>query len=190
MPDADLFVALQEGRASIVTDGIARFNARGITLTSGEQLDADIIVTATGLQMMACGGIRLSVDGASVDPSDTFVYRGVMLSGLPNLALCVGYTNASWTLRADLSSRYVCRLLNHMRRQGLGLAVPVLGSEPMQPRPLLDIDAGYVRRARASLPQQGSVAPWYLRQSYFLDAFTMLTSRITTNMRFEPLRAP
>jgi len=184
VPNADLFVALREGKASIVTDQIRRFTATGLELASGQTLDADLIVTATGLQMVVCGDVALTVDGATIDPSATYVYKGLMFSGVPNFAWCVGYTNASWTLRADLSSRYVCRLLNYLARERLDYAVPERGGEPLESRTILDLSSGYVQRARAILPKQGTAAPWFLRQNVFLDTATMLGSRLTTSMRF------
>lgn len=184
VPNADLFGALRRGDASIVTDHIATFDRMGITLESGAHLEADIIVTATGLQMVVLGGIHLDVDGAAVDPAQTFVYKGLMFSGVPNLAWCVGYTNASWTLRADLSSLYVCRLLNYMRKKRIDFAIPEHTGRSLDARPILDLTSGYVQRASDRLPKQGSAAPWSVRQSYFFDTFMMRTSRLATDMRF------
>jgi cation diffusion facilitator CzcD-associated flavoprotein CzcO len=178
VPDADLFRAISAGTASVVTDTIASFTETGIRVASGEHLDADIIVTATGLALHPLGGIRLVVDGAALAPRDLLVYRGMMLSGVPNLAWCVGYTNASWTLRADLSSRSVCRLLDHMARHGYDQVIPRPETDDVQPRPLLDLNSGYIARAAADMPSQGSRAPWYLRQNYFLDLFTARFARI------------
>ncbi|WP_081737929.1 flavin-containing monooxygenase, partial [Arthrobacter sp. H41] len=151
-PSADFFRTLKTGKASIVTDTIETFTPRGIRLSSGRELDADVVVTATGLSMLPLGGASFSVDGKAVDLGETWVYRGVMLSGIPNLALCVGYTNASWTLRADLSSRYVCRLLKHMDKHGYRSAAPVAKSG-MARRPILDLTAGYVQRAAGAFPK-------------------------------------
>jgi cation diffusion facilitator CzcD-associated flavoprotein CzcO len=173
VPDADLFQAIKAGRASMVTDRIQTFTKNGILLESGEELQADIIVTATGLQLQICGGIRLVVDGDVVDPGQTLVYKGLMLGNIPNFALCVGYTNASWTLRAELSSRYVCRLLNYMDRHGYRQCLPRPDEAIIAPRPLLDLTSGYVQRAADHLPKQGSKAPWYLPQNYMLDRITM-----------------
>jgi cation diffusion facilitator CzcD-associated flavoprotein CzcO len=172
VPDADLFRAIESGRASVVTDRIRTFTAKGILLESGKELPADIIVTATGLTLLACGGIRITVDGQLHEPAKALVYKGLMLSDVPNMAMCVGYTNASWTLRAELSSAYVCKILNHMDRHGYRTCVP--RRDPgEEPRPLLDLAAGYVQRAADTMPKQGSKAPWYLRQNYVLDFFTM-----------------
>ncbi|GAA3446835.1 flavin-containing monooxygenase [Planomonospora venezuelensis] len=168
VPDGDFFRPLSAGRASVVTDGIARFTAGGIELESGESLDADVVVSATGLSLLPLGGIRLSVDGRAVDLARTTAYRGLMLSGVPNLAFCVGYVNASWTLRADLSSRYVVRLLDHMRRRGLTTAMP--GLPPRQSgRPLLSLTSTYVQRAAHLFPRQGERDPWTVTQNHLLD---------------------
>jgi monooxygenase len=173
VPNADLFKVLSCGSASMVTDQIDTFTAGGIRLKSGRELAADIVVTATGLKLQACGGIKLAVDGQQVALADTFVYKGALLSGVPNFALCVGYTNASWTLRADLSSLYVCRLLNHMSLNGLKVATPVCDDSSVEPRPLLNISSGYVLRATNALPKQGSKKPWHLPQNYLKDWMTL-----------------
>jgi len=178
VPDGDLFTSLRSGQADVVTDAIETFTEKGVRLCSGRELEADIIVTATGLRILPCGGIRFEVDGRSVEPADTVVYKGLMLSGVPNLAWCVGYTNASWTLRADLSSRYVCRLLNHMDRRGVRLCVPRVDATLDGREPLLGLSSGYVLRAASALPKQGKKAPWYLRQNYLLDFATMRLGRV------------
>jgi len=171
-PDGDFYRAIADGAVTVVTDHIERFTPEGIRLASGRQLAADVVVSATGLRLLACGGITLRVDGEVVDVGRSFVYRGFMLSGLPNLAMCVGYTNASWTLRADLVSRAVCRLLNTMDARGATVAVPRLDGRAGQPHPLLDLKAGYVRRSADALPKSGSRAPWKLRQNYLLDVLS------------------
>jgi monooxygenase len=173
VPDADLFKALSSGRASVVTDRIDTFTPRGIRLESGRELEADIIVTATGLQLQLCGGAFVEVDGASVDSSQALTYRGVMLSGVPNLAFCVGYTNASWTLRTNLASMYVCRLLNYMERHGYAQCVPRNDDPTVTRRPVLDLKSGYVQRSLDSLPKQGSRSPWTYPQNYVLDMLGM-----------------
>jgi len=173
VPEGDLFKALRDGRASIVTDRIDRFTTGGIRLQSGRELAADIIVTATGLKLVACGGIHLDVDGRTVDPGESFSYKGVMLSGVPNMAVCVGYTNASWTLRADLTSRYVCRLLNYMDRKGYDQCVARLRDPDMESQPLLNLTSGYVRRSVDEFPKQGSRAPWKQHQNYLLDLLSL-----------------
>ena len=177
VPDADLFQALGSGKASIVTDSIESFTEKGLRLRSGEELQADIIVTATGLKIVPFGNIQAQVDGRVIEPSQAVVYKGLMLSGVPNLAWCVGYTNASWTLRSDLSSRYVCRLLNYMDEQGYITAMP-LAQDDVGERPLLDLTSGYVTRAASQLPKQGAKAPWYLRQNYVLDLVSMTLGRV------------
>ncbi len=178
VPDSDLFQAIKLGRVSIVTDRIVNFTRHGIRVESGEELPADIIVTATGLNLLACGGIQMSVDGRGVDPGRTLTYKGLMLSDVPNLAICVGYTNASWTLRADLSSAYVCRLLNHMDRFGYTQCVPRNRDSTVSPQPLLGLTSGYVQRGVGLFPKQGSKAPWVVRQNYLFDILSMKFSRI------------
>ncbi|WP_189849994.1 flavin-containing monooxygenase [Streptomyces omiyaensis] len=167
-PGGDLFKAIGSGRASVVTDRIATFTEDGILLASGRELPADVIVTATGLDLRLLGGIRLTVDGTEVSPADSLLYRGTMLSGVPNLNLAIGYTHASWTLKIGLLCAYVCRLLAHMDRHGHDTAWPE--SEPGLPtRPMLDFGAGYVRRALDHLPRQGPEAPWATSTSYHGD---------------------
>src|SRR5262249_30848068 len=160
VPDADLFRVLRAGRASVVTDQIETFTRRGIRLRTGRELPADIIVTATGLKILACGGIRLTVDGAVVDPGRCLTYKGLMLSNVPNCAVCVGYANASWTLRAELSAEYVCRLLNEMDRRGYVQCVPRCDPAAVPTRPLLELTSGYVKRGSDLMPKQGPKAPW------------------------------
>ncbi|WP_437537481.1 NAD(P)/FAD-dependent oxidoreductase [Sorangium sp. So ce726] len=173
VPDADFFRAVKEGRASVVTDRIRAFTKNGVLLESGKELQADIIVTATGLQLLLCGGIRFAIDDDVLDPARLFIYKGLMLGGVPNFALCVGYTNASWTLRAELASTYVCRLLNHMDRHGYRQCLPRPEESILDPRPLLGLTSGYVKRSVDHLPKQGSKAPWYFRQNYVLDLLAM-----------------
>jgi monooxygenase len=172
VPDGDLFRALSDGSASIVTDTIESFTEGGIALASGEELEADAIVTATGLNLLFLGGMELSVDGAPVDVPSTMAYKGLMLSGVPNMAFTVGYTNASWTLKADLTSEYVCRLLNHMSAHGYRRCVPEVGPG-VHEQPLLDFNSGYVLRSLDRFPRQGSREPWKLRQNYLLDIRTI-----------------
>jgi cation diffusion facilitator CzcD-associated flavoprotein CzcO len=168
VPDADLFEAIRAGTAQVVTDQIARFEAGGIRLASGALVEADIIVTATGLEMQLMSGLKVTVDGEAVDLPSTFSYKGMMYSGVPNLASSFGYTNASWTLKADLTAGYLCRLLNHMRRRGYTEARP-LPQGPIEPTPWLDFSSGYVQRALSRLPRQGTAAPWRVYQNYALD---------------------
>jgi cation diffusion facilitator CzcD-associated flavoprotein CzcO len=188
VPDGDLFAAIKAGRASVVTDRIDTFTETGIQLESGRHLDADIIITATGLELLACGGIRPSVDGREVDPHSTHVYRGFMLSDVPNFAICLGYTNASWTLRADLASQSVCRLINLMAREGYDAAVaPYRARDDGPGRPLLDLSSGYILRGADRLPKQGSRPPWRLRQNYVLDYFSTRFGDLAGGLEFSRL---
>jgi monooxygenase len=190
VPDGDLFKAIRRGQVSVVTDRIAGFTESGITLGSGRQLDADIIVTATGLNLLLLGGMSLSVDGEPVDLPDRLAYKGMMISGVPNFAFTVGYTNASWTLKADLVSEYVCRLLRYMDARGYRQCVPVNDDPTLQTRPLLDFAAGYVQRSVHKLPKNGSRAPWQLGMNYAQDLLTLRHGRIRDSaMRFSsPVR--
>ncbi|MDE2277155.1 MAG: alpha/beta hydrolase fold domain-containing protein [Burkholderiales bacterium] len=177
VPDGDLFKALRAGRASVVTDQIDAFTPRGIRLRSGTEIEADIVVAATGLQLNVLGDTKISLDGRPCDLSQALVYKGVMYSGIPNLANIFGYTNASWTLKADLAAGYVARLLNHLRRRGLAVATPRAGAA-IVPSPLLEFSSGYVQRAVASLPRQGDRKPWRLNQNYALDLRLLRLGRI------------
>jgi monooxygenase len=184
VPDGDLFEAISAGTASVVTDRIATFTERGIELESGEELEADVIVTATGLNLLFLGGMRLAVDGEAVEVPSRMTYRGMMLSGVPNMAFTVGYTNASWTLKADLTSEYVCRLLGHMDAHGYRSCVPEVGPSIAE-QPLLDFTSGYVLRSLDQFPKQGSEEPWRLRQNYVFDLQTIRRGRIDDGaMRF------
>jgi monooxygenase len=184
VPDGDLFTAIRDGQASIVTDRIAAFTKRGLRLESGPELPADIVVTATGLQLLAFGGAQLAVDDRPVDLPQTMAYKGMMLSGVPNFAFTIGYTNASWTLKADLVSEFACRLLAHMDSRGYDTCVPV--ADPAVTRkPLLDFAAGYVLRSIDQFPRAGSRAPWRLGMSYLNDVITLRYGRISDGtMRF------
>jgi cation diffusion facilitator CzcD-associated flavoprotein CzcO len=172
VPDGDLFAALRSGKASVVTDRIAEFDGTGIRLESGGHLDADVVVTATGLVLLPIGGMRLTVDGQDVDLSQTVSYKGFMVSGVPNFAMTIGYTNASWTLKADLVARYVCRLLAHLDRNGYAAATPLAPAEGGT-EPFIGLSAGYVQRSLTALPRQGSRAPWKLYQNYVRDLLLM-----------------
>jgi cation diffusion facilitator CzcD-associated flavoprotein CzcO len=172
VPSGDLFKALRRGTASVVTDTVETFTERGIRLGSGEELDADLVVTATGLNLQPFGGIELSVDGAAVKLPETMAYKALMLSGVPNFAFTIGYTNASWTLKADLVAEYVCRLLRHLDDHGHRSVVPV--AEPgIGQQPFMDFSSGYVLRSLGNLPKQGDRAPWRLRQNYLHDVRTI-----------------
>ncbi|MYR07285.1 FAD-dependent oxidoreductase [Gordonia sp. SID5947] len=168
VPDSDLFRTIRKGKASIVTDRIDTFTETGILLESGEELEADIVVTATGLNLKIIGGIDLTVDGRPVSMPDTVVYRGMMLSGVPNFALAIGYTNASWTLKIGLLCEYFCQLLGYMDSHEYD-SVWAVADPAMPTRPLLDFGAGYVQRALSSLPKQGPEAPWVMSMSYYAD---------------------
>ena len=168
VPDGDMFAAIREGKAEVVTDHIDHFNSSGIALKSGNQLDADIVVIATGLKLKFGGDIAFRIDGEEVDPTERFVYRGMMLEGVPNLAMSVGYTNSSWTLKTDLNAKYVCGLLKKMKRGGYSYVIPTLSGE-MKEVPLLDFDAGYVLRARDIMPKNGDRKPWKNNDSYTKD---------------------
>jgi monooxygenase len=173
VPDGDLFKAISRGQASMVTDRIERFTPGGLRLESGSELEADIVVTATGLNLLAIGGVELDVDGSPVSLPDRLAYKGMMLSRVPNFAFTIGYTNASWTLKADLVAEYVCRLLAHMDRHGYRECVPVDDDPTIQRRPLLDFAAGYVQRSIHLFPKGGSRAPWRLGMSYAQDVVTL-----------------
>ncbi|WP_029902306.1 flavin-containing monooxygenase [Nocardia brasiliensis] len=174
-PSADFFRSLKKGKAEVVTDHIDTFVPEGIRLRSGRVLPADIVVTATGLQLLAFGGIAPRVDGENVALAEQFVWQGTMVSGVPNFAVCIGYTNASWTLRADLSSRLVCKIINHMDRRGQAAVVPKPDGDLVE-QPLLELTSGYIQRAIGAFPRQGDRRPWKVRQNYLLDSvFTLRT---------------
>jgi cation diffusion facilitator CzcD-associated flavoprotein CzcO len=185
VPDGDLFQALREGRASVVTDDIEAFTEHGIRLQSGAELAADIVVTATGLQLNVLGDVKVSLDGRPCDLSRALIYKGMMYSGIPNLANTFGYTNASWTLKADLTAGYVCRLLNHLQRHGLQVATPAADAG-VAPEPFLSFTSGYVQRAVDTLPKQGDRRPWRLYQNYLLDLLMLRLGKVDDGvMAFE-----
>ncbi|MBC5785555.1 NAD(P)/FAD-dependent oxidoreductase [Ramlibacter sp. USB13] len=173
VPDADLFAALRAGRASVVTDRIERFTPAGLRLASGEDLPADVVVTATGLQLQLFGGARITVDGRPVEVAQALSYKGMMLAGVPNFALAMGYTNASWTLKAELIARQVCRVLNYLRDHRLDVAVAVHEGDAGDTRPALDLQSGYIQRAADALPRQGTRKPWRIYQNYLLDLLSL-----------------
>ena len=173
VPDADLFKAIRKGEASVVTGRIDTFVPEGIRLESGEVLEADVVITATGLKLLPFGGVQPRVDGEAVPLSEQFVWKGAMITGLPNFAFCIGYTNASWTLRADLTHRLVTRVLRHLDEADLA-AVEPRPQGALEERPLLDLAAGYVQRSIDSFPRQGDRGAWRVRQNYVLDALTTL----------------
>jgi cation diffusion facilitator CzcD-associated flavoprotein CzcO len=184
IPDADLYNSIAEGGAEVVTDQIDHVDATGLALKSGTHLDADIIVTATGLQLQALGGAAISLDGEKVDHRERFVYKAHMLEDVPNLFWCVGYTNASWTLRADITARATAKLMAHMASHGYAHAYPHRGNEPMAEKPSWDIDAGYVKRSAHELPKSGTKRPWNVRQNYLADALDYRFDRIDEAMEF------
>jgi monooxygenase len=191
VPDGDLFQAIRNGRASIATGTIDRFTEHGLRLESGQEIAADIVVTATGLQLLALGGVQLTVDGRDVNLPDTMAYKALMLSGVPNFALTIGYTNASWTLKADLTSEYLVRLLRYMDRHGYDTAVPVQDDSRVTERPLLDFAAGYILRSMHEFPKSGSRPPWRLGMSYLNDVVMLRHGRINDGvMRFSRRGAP
>jgi cation diffusion facilitator CzcD-associated flavoprotein CzcO len=185
IPDGDVFTAIRDGRASVVTDHIDSFTETGIRLQSGTELQADIVVSATGLNLLAIGGMRLSVDGQEVDLSKTVSYKGMMLSGVPNFAWTIGYTNASWTLKADLVAEYVCRLLKHMDEHGYGSVTPNAAGT-FATNPFLDLASGYVTRSLADLPKQGDRAPWRLHQNYVKDVRLLRRGPLVDDVVFTP----
>jgi monooxygenase len=175
VPNGDLFKAIKKGTASVVTDTIDTFTEKGIRVSSGEELEADIVVSATGLQMLFVGGVDVTVDGEKVDVPNRYVYKGMMLEGVPNAAIAIGYTNASWTLKTDLTCQYVMRLLNHMRANGMRQCTPVNSDPTLTEAPLLGLTSGYIRRAQDQFPKSGSRFPWQVHQSFVRDyrAMTM-----------------
>jgi monooxygenase len=190
-PDGDFFAAIRHGRASVVTDGIAEFTDTGLRLESGTELPADIVVTATGLRLLALGGIALCVDGRDVKLPETMAYKGMMLSGVPNFVFTIGYTNASWTLKADLVAGYVVRLLRYLDRHGYDTCVPTNDDPTLTERPLLDFQAGYVLRSVDDFPKAGSRAPWQLGVSYAHDVVKLRYGAIADGaMRFSRRPAP
>ncbi|OBF29404.1 FAD-dependent oxidoreductase [Mycobacterium sp. ACS1612] len=182
--NSDLYKSISDGRVEVVTDHIDHIDAAGIVLRSGRRLDADVIVTATGLRLQALGGISVSVDGEKIDPADRFVYKEHMLEDLPNMAWCIGYTNNSWTLRADMTARSVAKLLSYMDSHGYTHAYPHRGGKPLAEKPLWDLQAGYVRRAAHVLPKSSTHRPWHVRHNYVLDAIDHRFDRIEESMVF------
>lgn len=188
VPDGDLFAALRGGRASIVTGTIDRLTPRGLRLTTGDELEADVVVTATGLNLLPVGGIALTVDGRSVSLGDTVAYKGMMLSDVPNFVMTIGYTNASWTLKADLVAGYVCRLLNHMAARDHHMVTPVFADPEAETEPIINLTSGYVLRSVDALPKQGPAAPWRLHQNYPKDVLMLRHGPVDDDVRFD--RAP
>ena len=182
--DGDLFAAIRSGRAEVVTGTVDRLVPGGVRMASGRELPADVVVTATGLELLALGGLELVVDGEVVDPADRLAHRGVMLAGVPNLATTLGYSAASWTLRADVVAHHVVRLLRRLRRRGLASVTPVPPARPQRRRPLLALRAGYVLRGADRLPGQGERHPWVVRQDPVRERLSFALRRRTTGLRF------
>lgn len=178
-PDADFFKAIKKGQASIVTDQIEAFDKTGIQLKSGEHLDADIIITATGLNVQLMGNMSLQVDGKAFSYNDKMMYRGTLIEQLPNMGMVFGYTNSSWTLKADLISEYICRLINYMDKKGLRQVRPVNNDSKVTQQPFLDLQSGYIQRIKDEIPQQGSKLPWKLYQNYSLDLAMFKSARFS-----------
>jgi len=177
-PDADFFEAIKADKARVVTDTIDCFTENGIKLVSGTELPADIIVTATGLDMLFMGGIDVEVDGAAVNPAKLYVYKGLMCSEIPNLYLATGYTNASWTLKVDLTNKYACRVINYMEKHGYKYCVPQSTSDIVA-APLLDLNSGYIKRGEDRFPKQATTAPWKMNQNYILDNLALRFSAVS-----------
>jgi monooxygenase len=193
VPDSDLFEAISAGHASVVTDAVETFTETGVRLASGAELEADVIVTATGLNVLLFGGIDVLVDGEPVDFGKTIAYRGTMVCGVPNFAMALGYTNASWTLKCDLIAHYVCRLLNHMDEHGYAIATPRPPDPSLPTEPFIDFNAGYVLRSIDALPRQGARPPWRNPQNWFRDVQLLKRGPVDTAMEFSgpaPERQP
>lgn len=206
-PDGDFFAALKQGKANIVTDTIKSVNSTGLVTSSGKQIDADIIVTATGLKMMMIGGAKIAVDGKTISLGETFLWRSTLMQNVPNASVIVGYTNASWTLGSDTASQLICRVLKYMRDNGLTSATPTLGStstisyprdghakadqsvalewQGMGKRKILNLSSTYVNKALQSLPKSGDRGPWQPRNNYFVDGWGALYGSLTKGIRFE-----
>jgi len=181
VPDGDLFEAIKLGKASVVTDHIDCFTETGLKLKSGKTLDADLIVTATGLDMRIGGGIEISIDGETVKQHNLWTYKGMMLSDIPNHAFAMGYSNASWTLKIDLTCEYVCRLLNYMDKNNFKQCTPKAQGAALEEEPLMNLNSGYIERAKEQLPKQASTKPWKLNQNYLLDKIILGYSKVNDN---------
>jgi len=184
VPDNDLFDVLKEERASVATGEIESFTTDGIKLKSGQEIAADIVVTATGLSLQLMSNIALTVDGSRVEPAKALSYKGIMYSGIPNLASTFGYTTAAWTLRADLVATFVCRLLNYMERRNFKQCMPV-PTDDIEARPFIENSAGYVERARDKMPSQGSRDPWRIHQNYVREFFSLRFGRVDRSLSFK-----
>lgn len=185
-PDGDFWKALHKGNANVVTDHIETVTEHGITTQNGTKLDADIIVTATGLKMQLAGGARVTVDGKAIDFGEKFMWKGMMLQDLPNAAFVIGYTNASWTLGADATAQHITRMLNYMEKKGLTSATPrVAKGEKLAASPVLNLSSTYIEKAKGQLPKAGDSGPWKPRSSYLTDRWIASHGNLTTGMHFE-----
>ncbi|NKI32415.1 flavin-containing monooxygenase [Croceivirga thetidis] len=173
VPDADFFEAMKAEKAHVITDTIADFHSKGVLTDSGINLNADILITATGLKIQLLGGATVSIDGKTVNTAELLAYRGVMFSGVPNFAVAIGYTNASWTLKCDLNCRYLAKVLNYMDENGKSVVIPQFDETEFETERLLDFDAGYILRAKDVLPKQGSASPWKVHQNYIKDLLAL-----------------
>ncbi len=189
VPDGDLFKTIRSGKAEVVTDTVDHFTERGIVLGSGRELEADIVITATGLKLLAFGGVDVSIDGAPTKPHEHFAYRGFMLQDVPNFAFIIGYTNASWTLRADISARAIARLYRYMADHGYTHAVPRTGDLVLEEHPALDLTSGYVQRSPDAMPKAATVAPWMIRHNYLLDSLDYTRSDVADSIEFGTVAA-
>jgi monooxygenase len=183
VPDGDLFRAMRSGKVTIATGGIERFTGDGLRLKTGEEVRADVVVTATGLVVKLFGGAELVVDGEPIVPANRLIYKGMMLGGVPNFFLSFGYTNASWTLRSDVTARAAARILNHMKRRGFTVCTP-LEPATVERQPVINFSSGYVQRALPFLPKQGSRPPWAVPQNYIMDCVAMRFTRIDADLKF------
>lgn len=189
VPDGDFFAAIKAGKAEVVTDHIAEFTGAGLRLRSGAELPADVVITATGLNLLPLGGIDLSMDGQRVNVGEHVAYKAMMLDGVPNMAFAIGYTNASWTLKVDMVACYVTRVLRFMRERGYATVTPRVPAAGVRTSPLIDMTSGYFARSRHLLPLQGDRAPWRVRQHYFKDAGLYRGPVDQDGLEFETARA-
>jgi len=190
VPDGDLFAAMRKGKASIENGEVETFTANGLRLRSGKTLEADVVVTATGLVVRLLGGAEIVVDGETVDAGKTLTYKGAMLSGVPNMAFAVGYANASWTLKSELTAEYVCRVINYMDGHGYGVCTPRADDSLVSDEPMMSLSSGYLRRARAQLPKQGAKQPWRMSQNYLRDLMTIRFGALDDGaLEFRPAEA-
>lgn len=180
VPDGDLFTAIRSGSASVETDTIETFTPTGIRLASGRELEADIVVSATGLNLSALSNIKATVDGEPIDVSKVVVYRDTLASGVPNFAFTFGYINSSWTLKVDITAQFTLRLLKYMEAHGYDMVKPEVTDPTMALKPMLDFGAGYMQRSAQNFPRQGSTRPWEVRMSYLSDRAALRKAKFDT----------